>query len=157
MPEHPFHVAGGFFAPPSQAPKTVETFAEQLRLKGPAEEIPTARAGSRRRKLWDIPHKFHCPVIGVCFGVDELRGLMAKNMQFPRDTSDFVLHTTAVGACETRTPLAESLHKQLEKRFARCGRMPSTPASTSPPPCGRAGRIRPATPCLNRIFMPTST
>lgn len=117
MPEHPFHVAGGFFAPPSQAPKTVETFAEQLRLKGPAEEIPTARAGSRRRKLWDIPHKFHCPVIGVCFGVDELRGLMAKNMQFPRETSDFVLHTTAVGACETRTPLAESLHKQLEKRF----------------------------------------
>jgi hypothetical protein len=23
--------------------------------------------GSRRRKLWEIPHKFHCPVIGVCY------------------------------------------------------------------------------------------
>lgn len=114
MSDHPFHVAGGFFAP------TRHSQPETLTLQRPSlpEEATSApRPGSRRRKLWDIPHKFHCPVIGVCFGVDELRGLMARSMQFPRDTSDFVLHTTAVGACETRTPLAEALHKQLEKRF----------------------------------------
>ena len=34
------------------------------------------------------------------------------------DTSDFVLHTTAVGACENRSRLAELLHKTLEKRYA---------------------------------------
>ena len=114
MSDHPFHVAGGIFAP------TRHHQPEALTLHRPGlpEETASApRPGSRRRKLWDIPHKFHCPVIGVCFGVDELRALMAKNTQFPRDTSDFVLHTTAVGACETRTPLAEALHRQLEKRF----------------------------------------
>jgi hypothetical protein len=38
-------------------------------------------------------------------------------MHFPKDTTDFVLHTTAVGACENRSQLAELLHKNLEKRF----------------------------------------
>ncbi len=114
MSDHPFHIAGGFFAP------TRHSQPETLTLHRPSLPEETASAphhSSRRRKLWDIPHKFHCPVIGVCFGVEELRGLMARNLQFPRDTSDFVLHTTAVGACEMRTPLAEALHKQLEKRF----------------------------------------
>ncbi|MFZ2972332.1 MAG: DUF2325 domain-containing protein [Ferribacterium limneticum] len=114
MSDHPFHVAGGFFAPPRHSPPEALT---QQRPSLPEEASSAPRPSSRRRKLWDIPHKFHCPVIGVCFGVDELRGLMARSMQFPRDTSDFVLHTSAVGACETRTPLAEALHKQLEKRF----------------------------------------
>jgi hypothetical protein len=114
MSDHPFHVAGGFFAPTRHSQP--ETLTLQ-RLGLPEEAASAPRPGSRRRKLWDIPHKFHCPVIGVCFGVEELRGLMARSMQFPRDTSDFVLHTTAVGACETRTPLAEALYKQLEKRF----------------------------------------
>lgn len=79
--------------------------------------LKTTVSGSRRRRLWDMPHKLHCPIIGVCFDVDELRRTMARLMDFSRDTSDFTLHTCAVGACEERTPLAESLHKQLEKRF----------------------------------------
>lgn len=102
MSDHPFHVAGGSFSIKQQHPEI-------------AASAPIT--GSRRRKLWEIPHKFHCPVIGVCFEVGQLRGLMAKVMHFPRETTDFVLHTTAVGACETRSPLAELLHKQMEKRF----------------------------------------
>jgi hypothetical protein len=57
-------------------------------------------------------------VVGSCFAVKELRSLMHKVMHLPRDTSDFVLHTTAVGACENRSRLAELLHKTLEKRYA---------------------------------------
>ncbi len=115
MSTFPYHVAGGTF-PASQAPSK-DTFPGSLRM-GPLAEAPTfVASGSRRRKLWEIPHKFHCPVIGVCFGVDELRSLMAKVMHFPRETTDFVLHTTAVGGCETRSQLAELLHKNMEKRF----------------------------------------
>lgn len=98
MSDYPYHVAGGSFSATHK-----QTAAPIL--------------GSRRRKLWEIPHKFHCPVIGVCFDVDQLRGLMAKVMPFPRESSDFVLHTSAVGACETRSKLADLLHKHLEKRF----------------------------------------
>jgi hypothetical protein len=78
---------------------------------------PPRPAGSRRRRLWELPHKFHCPLVGVCFDCAELRALMRKTMHFPPETGDFVLHTTAVGACEERTPLAETLQKALEKRY----------------------------------------
>ncbi|WP_371322676.1 DUF2325 domain-containing protein [Dechloromonas sp. ZY10] len=114
-PGFPFHVAGGILG------GSRKTFVAGLGAEmdeAPLAPPPLLRAsGSRRRKLWEIPHKFHCPVIGVCFGCDELRSLMAKVMHFPRDTSDFTLHTTAVGACEERTRLAELLHKTLEKRY----------------------------------------
>ena len=77
----------------------------------------TPVTSSRRRRLWEIPHKFHCPVIGVCFEVDLLRGLLAKSLHFPRDTTDYVLHTSAVSACEERCETAEILHKNLDQRF----------------------------------------
>lgn len=77
-----------------------------------------ARHGSRRKRLWEIAHKYHCPLIGSCFEIGELRAIMKKLLHFPADCSDFVLHTTAVGACDQRTPLAEALQKALEKRYA---------------------------------------
>lgn len=113
MSDFPYHVAGGSFTAKPRA----ENLAELLHLSASSEDQRAAPVrGSRRRKLWEIPHKFHCPVIGVCFGVQELRTLMAKVMVFPRDSSDFLLHTTAVGACENRSRLAELLQKALEKR-----------------------------------------
>lgn len=112
MPDFPYHVAGGRFTPSRRPLALFESMinaAPQL-----PQDAPTS---SRRRKLWEIAHKFHCPVIGTCFDVTELRSLMKKVMHFPADTTDFVLHTTAVGNCEVRSKLAEVLHKQLEKRY----------------------------------------
>ena len=87
-------------------------------LPAPVLDLPPKRAGgSRRRRLWELPHRLHCPVIGVCFACDELRALMKKVMRFPADTNDYVLHTTAVGASERRGPLAELLHRMLEQRY----------------------------------------
>lgn len=115
MADFPFHVAGGLF--PRPAPERA-VMMPSLPVEAYGQDSPAVRqSGSRRRKLWEIPHKFHCPVIGVCFGCDDLRTLMGKVMHLPRETSDFVLHTTAVGNCEERTPLAELLHKTLEKRY----------------------------------------
>lgn len=82
------------------------------------EEAAPAITSSRRHRLWELAHKCHCPIVGTCFEVNDLRRLMARVMHFPRETGDFVLHTTAVGACEKRGPLSELLHKQLEKRYA---------------------------------------
>ena len=112
MSDIPFHVAGGAFIgrkPQTDRPPEI----------GPISRFTAApAASSRRRKLWEVAHKCHCPIIGTCFDVQELRALMAKVMEFPRDTSDFVLHTTAVGNCDNRSRLAELLHKHLEKRHA---------------------------------------
>lgn len=108
MSGFPFHVAGGTFG----GARSIFPDAIALPDLAPA----SVASGSRRRKLWDIPHKFHCPLIGVCFDCDELRRLMNKVMHLPKDASDFLLHTTAVGNCEDRSRLAEILHKTLEKR-----------------------------------------
>ena len=115
MSDTPFHVVGGAFVTHQTQPG--DGFANMLRQRNPAETATAKPLGSRRRKLWEVSHKFHCPIVGVCFEVDHLRTTMAKVMHFPRDTTDFVLHTTAVGACETRTLLAELLQKNMEKRF----------------------------------------
>jgi hypothetical protein len=114
MPEIPYHVVGGSFATPP-----VNPLAEFLasRKQATPDAPPTAPRSSRRRRLWEVPHKFHCPIIGSCFEVGELRTLMAKVMHFPPDTTDFVLHTTAVGACEMRSELADLLQRSLEKRY----------------------------------------
>lgn len=108
MSGFPFHVAGGVFG----GGNSIFLDAVALSVKLPTPKV----SSSRRRKLWEIPHKFHCPVIGVCFDCDELRRLMNKVMYLPGDASDFVLHTTAVGNCEERSCLSEVLHKTLEKR-----------------------------------------
>ena len=101
MSDIPFHVAGGAFIgrkPQTDRPPEI----------GPISRFTAApAASSRRRKLWEVAHKCHCPIIGTCFDVQELRALMAKVMEFPRDTSDFVLHTTAVGNSNNRSRLAD--------------------------------------------------
>lgn len=109
MAGFPFHVAGGTFGGGRSIFPDVVTLPEELPV--------FVAAGSRRSKLWEIPHKFHCPLIGVCFDCDELRRLMNKVMHLPKDAPDFLLHTTAVGNCEDRSRLAEVLHKTLEKRY----------------------------------------
>ena len=111
MSNAPFKVASGLA-------QVVRRAAEGYAVPSPTLEVAPVRAcGSRRRRLWEIPHRLHCPVVGVCFDCDELRALMKKVMHFPPETSDYVLHTTAVGNCEQRGQLAELLQRTLEQRF----------------------------------------
>jgi len=109
MTQPPFRFATAALA---TAPKPPEV------SRMPSYPQPTsATQGSRRRKLWEISTKAHCPIIGVCFSTEDLQELISKVMNFPHGTSDYTLHTTAVSACDERSPLAELLHKKLEKRF----------------------------------------
>ena len=73
---------------------------------------------SRRRRLWELSHKYHCPLIGVCFDVTELRKTIGKVLRYPADTTDYVWHTIAVGVCDTRCPLSEQFNRILDQRFA---------------------------------------
>lgn len=75
-------------------------------------------SGSRRRRLWDLPHKCHCPVIGVCFDAAELPGLLAKAGVAADKATAYEVHVHAVGECESRTPLTERLQRLLEQRYA---------------------------------------
>lgn len=74
-------------------------------------------ATMRRRRLWELPHKTHCPIIGVCFDVNELRQMIGRVLNYPADTTDYVWHTIAVGICDERCPLSEKFNKLLDRRY----------------------------------------
>ena len=74
---------------------------------------------SRRRRLWELPDRYHCPIVGVCFDVAELRQMMNKYLKYPPETTDYMWHTIAVGICNTRCALSEKMNRILDQRFAQ--------------------------------------
>lgn len=77
-----------------------------------------ATAGSRRRRLWDLPHQCHCPVVGVCFPLTTLRHLVDKALGGKAMADDYEVHVGAVSECLQRNRLSELLQKDLESRYA---------------------------------------
>ena len=72
--------------------------------------------GSRRRRIWEMDDHAQCPLVGVCLPVDALRRLAAKEGFEAAD--DYALHCIAVTECKRRSPLAERVQKDLERRHA---------------------------------------
>jgi hypothetical protein len=91
--------------------------ATQL-LAEPPRLAPAAPPAARRRKLWELEEKHHCPVIGTCIPLDELVRL-ARRFRFEASLKDeFALHAEAVQRSMVRNDVAEALHKHLERKYA---------------------------------------
>ncbi len=84
--------------------------------RGLATPEPTKKT---RRKLWELPHKLHCPVIGTCLEAAELRRI-ARNARAQADGNpgDYDVHVSFVAAADDKNPLSLAAHKALEKKFA---------------------------------------
>ena len=78
-----------------------------------------AAHGSRRRRIWELPHQSHCSVVGVCFPLLTLRQLVNKAMGCKAAEDDYELHVGTVAECSKRHRLSELLQKDLEARYAR--------------------------------------
>jgi len=85
---------------------------------GLKQENPPMTQNSRRRRLWELPTKCFCPLIGVCFEVGELRRLLKQIVNLPASACDYEVHVAAVQLCGKRTPFAETLQRELERRHA---------------------------------------
>lgn len=82
-------------------------------------QAPLPRPAARRRKkVWELPTRWHCPLIGTCLPVAEMRKLAARCGFDEHDMSDYTLHTTVVGSCDCRTEIAELVQRFFEKRHA---------------------------------------
>lgn len=82
------------------------------------EAAPAPRETPRRRKLWEIAHKYHCPIVGTCLTVEELRKLARRAGLDGWDSeTDYALHSTAVGLARDRNELSEPMQKWLERKF----------------------------------------
>lgn len=84
-----------------------------------ALDTPAAAPAPRRRlKLWQIPAKRHCALIGTCLPTADLRKLAERAGLPVKGATDFQVHSRIVAQCEVRSVLTESLQRLLEKRFA---------------------------------------
>ena len=84
------------------------------RVPPPLEPLPK----TGRRKLWNISHKYHCPVIGTCLGVDELRRVASRLvLRGDAPTTDYDIHVTFVGAADTKNAISLATHKALERKY----------------------------------------
>jgi hypothetical protein len=78
--------------------------------------MPVAQ-GSRRRRLWDLDHHAHCPVVGLCLGVAALRRIMERHTEaVPSD--DYDMHCQAVAHTRRRNAVSEALQRDLDTRHA---------------------------------------
>ncbi|MES2584496.1 MAG: DUF2325 domain-containing protein [Pseudomonadota bacterium] len=86
----------------------------------PKQALPalsTASMGSRRRRLWELTHECHCPVIGVCIPLDTLRRIVNKALGGKALADDYEVHVGAVAECLHRNRLSEALQDELERRY----------------------------------------
>ncbi|MYM25089.1 DUF2325 domain-containing protein [Duganella sp. FT135W] len=111
-------------AGPLAAPRPVEQTAKQQVIKPIINNVmnvlakePEAQA-SRRRRLWELGHACHCPLVGVGFPLGVLRKLVDKVTNGKVVADDYEVHVGAVTECSTRNRLSEALQKELERRYA---------------------------------------
>jgi len=79
---------------------------------------PATAGGSRRRRLWELPTNCHCPIIGVCLSLGQLRRLVDKVAVVPVQGDDYDVHVWAVHECANRNALSDLLQRTLDERFA---------------------------------------
>jgi hypothetical protein len=103
----------GVIASPDPLP-TPLLISEPASPPTPAE----SRSASRRGKLWDLEERLHCPVIGTCLTLDELKKIARKDGFAGQDFEPYRLHVEAVSASCSRNSAAEAMHKALERKHA---------------------------------------
>lgn len=69
-------------------------------------------------KLWDLPPKHHCPVIGTCLRMEELVRLARRHELEAALHDEFELHVETVALCQSRNAVSEALQKYLDRKYA---------------------------------------
>ncbi|MHA4867171.1 DUF2325 domain-containing protein [Duganella sp. PWIR1] len=110
-------------AGPLAMARAPEQTVQQQVVKPRINNVMTALAerdaqASRRRRLWELGHACHCPLVGVGFPLGVLRKLVDKITNGKVVADDYEVHVGAVTECSTRNRLSEALQKELERRYA---------------------------------------
>lgn len=76
-------------------------------------------AMSRRRlKLWELEEKYHCPVIGTCLTLEELKKIARKGGFAGKGFEPYRLHVEAVSISCSRNETSDAMHKLLERKYS---------------------------------------
>lgn len=80
--------------------------------------MPTKDQARRRSKLWELPSRWHCALVGTCFTIEEVERIARRCDLLEMDLSPYFLHSRVVGQCESRTEAAEMIQRDLDQRHA---------------------------------------
>jgi len=80
--------------------------------------IDLPASGSRRRRIWELGPHAHCPVVGVCLPIRAMRRLVDKVVGGTAMGDDYELHCGVIAECRLRTPMAEAVQRELDRRYA---------------------------------------
>jgi len=69
--------------------------------------------------VWELSHACHCPLIGVGLPLNGLRKLVEKVTGGRVLHDDYDIHVGTVSECALRTPVAEAVQKELERRYVQ--------------------------------------
>lgn len=103
--------------PSSLSMLALKPLSSALPLETPELYVATG-SSSRRRKLWELSHRQHCPVVGTCLSMDELRRLARRAGLDEKPISDYSLHAYAVGQVQERSEFSKIIQRELDRRFA---------------------------------------
>ncbi|MCW8886403.1 MAG: DUF2325 domain-containing protein [Motiliproteus sp.] len=75
---------------------------------------------SSRLKLWELPHHYHCAIIGTCLTIVELQKVARQSrLRNAEDLADYELHALMVQAAAQKEGAGRNLHKQLDRKYHR--------------------------------------
>lgn len=84
------------------------------------QRVPLLGFSKRRSLVWELPSKLHCALVGTCLTMDETRKIIRQsNARVPDQSSDYTYHATLVGEASEKSRASKSLHKMLDKKYAR--------------------------------------
>lgn len=93
-----------------------DTGATVLNIDPPPGTAGPQPGGSRRRRLWELDSHAHCPIVGVCLPIAALRRLVDKVLAGKAVADDYELHCGVIADCRLRTPMAEAVQRELDRR-----------------------------------------
>jgi hypothetical protein len=86
---------------------------------GSASSPPVMGVHSRRLGLWQIDPGAQCSIIGTCLSDRDLRDAVRKHLPtFDVRASNYEIHCHCAHASHTDGPLARTLTKMLNRRYA---------------------------------------
>ena len=84
-------------------------------------QLTDERRSSRKNriKIWELDPRFHCPIVGTCLTLVELRRLYCKTEgpEAERCASDYEIHVSFVGAASQSQASTKLVQKFLDKKF----------------------------------------
>jgi len=82
------------------------------------DSFSNKRPGLRRKKIWELEHRFHCAIAGTCFTLAEMRRFCRKGqIETKGSASDYELHIGFVdllGNTQTARPATKYLDRKYK-------------------------------------------